>query len=325
MERRIDAWVGKFDAHPGQVHPDHLVTIAFAMEHEAAIKDHLGPSMAYTVELVSNEHIVLRPGGRRHFKAAQHGRLRTQFRGQHEPAILAITPAFEYTLRPMCARLITTEVGRTIVIELPKARFHPTEFDHRAGSSEARHHTPVGVEEIRAQQQERARRRAAGELTAEELRQEAWECWDEMDAPPADNSPIEILVTRPGCDTIHSIDRREIEALLRPHETQWTVDAWQTETFAGEHRNILMVGVRMNKEMSELLSLLSHEADFSPEEFARRLKDELGDMQIFLDGLASRRGVSLQEARTDKMRVNRQRRWGKAKDGANQHIDEKAA
>lgn len=85
-------------------------------------------------------------------------------------------------------------------------------------------------------------------------------------------------------------------------ETQQSISQWASETF-GEPGNNLQVAIRANTEMAELLRCLATD-DAHPD-----AGEEVADIVIVLQRLATRLGIDLWQAVETKMVINRQRVW----------------
>lgn len=77
----------------------------------------------------------------------------------------------------------------------------------------------------------------------------------------------------------------------------------------------LSIAVRGNKEMSELLSSLSHGVMSNYD-----VAIECADIVIFMMQISEKMGYDLLQLVDDKMDINVERKWGKNIDGSFQHI-----
>lgn len=99
-------------------------------------------------------------------------------------------------------------------------------------------------------------------------------------------------------------------------ETPKTIYKWAKDTFGDKGVNPLTVGIRMNHEMSELLSALEEGTDVSAILF------ECADIRIMLAQIECAYGVTdSQEFVNTKMMLNRKRSWANI-NGKMQHVDE---
>ena len=105
----------------------------------------------------------------------------------------------------------------------------------------------------------------------------------------------------------------------RRNWTQRDILQWAQKTFGWN--GPLSVAIRGNKEMGELLSLLSNSDGNGPDE-ATKVAEECADVVIFMMQVAELMGRDLMGMVNYKMNVNSQRQWGKAEDGSFQHTRE---
>ena len=107
------------------------------------------------------------------------------------------------------------------------------------------------------------------------------------------------------------------------NETQQSISRWAEDTFGPQHP--AEVAARMNVEVAELVSGLAGVASVPVErmdpERVRALQDECADVYIMLAQVAELLNVDLQTAVNIKMRVNRDRTWGRSPTGKMQHVD----
>lgn len=96
-------------------------------------------------------------------------------------------------------------------------------------------------------------------------------------------------------------------------ETQPSISKWALETF-GEAGSNLRVAVRANEEMAELLRCLSVDDEHE------QAGEELADVIIVLNRLATRLGVDVEDVVDRKMAINRTRRWRKDGSGHGYHV-----
>ena len=95
-------------------------------------------------------------------------------------------------------------------------------------------------------------------------------------------------------------------------ETQASIVAWMLDTF-GDTATNLRIAVRMNEEMSELMSKLAvNDND-------RAAAEEMADIVITACRMMDRLGVDLSEEITRKMAINRKRTWKLDGTGCGQH------
>lgn len=99
-------------------------------------------------------------------------------------------------------------------------------------------------------------------------------------------------------------------------ETQLTISEWCEETFGPVSSNA-RVAARANEEMAELLRALTVD-DNHP-----KAAEEIADVVIILNRLASRMGVSVIEEVDRKMAVNRNREWKLDGSGHGYHVRQK--
>lgn len=97
---------------------------------------------------------------------------------------------------------------------------------------------------------------------------------------------------------------------------------WARETFGGDTNNPMAVAVRMNKEMSELLSALQNGQQ-------QEALKEVADLRIFLaqvHHMLSYGGKlgTMEQHVDEKMDINVKRKWEIGKDGSHQHVEEVA-
>lgn len=98
-------------------------------------------------------------------------------------------------------------------------------------------------------------------------------------------------------------------------ETQKTISDWAEETFGPTGSN-MRVAVRAQEELTELLRALSVD-DLHP-----KAADEVADVVIVLQRLATRLGVDLWAEVERKMAVNRARVWKLDNTGHGYHVRE---
>jgi len=101
-------------------------------------------------------------------------------------------------------------------------------------------------------------------------------------------------------------------------ENQASISRWAQDTF-GPCGSNMMVAVRANQEMAELLKALTV-SDNNPEALS-----ESADIVIVLMRLASCMGGSLMAEVDRKMAINRAREWTVDATGHGYHVPEKAA
>lgn len=99
-------------------------------------------------------------------------------------------------------------------------------------------------------------------------------------------------------------------------ETQQTISEWAEEIFGPVSSNA-RVAARANEEIAELLRVLTVD-DADP-----KAGEEIADVVIVLNRLASKLGVDLQEAVNKKMEVNRSREWKQDGSGHGYHLRDK--
>lgn len=99
-------------------------------------------------------------------------------------------------------------------------------------------------------------------------------------------------------------------------ENQQTISQWASETF-GEPGSNLRVAIRANTEMAELLRCLATD-DAHPE-----AAEEVADVVIVLQRLATRLGVDLRQMVDTKMAINRKREWLLDGQGHGYHVRHK--
>ena len=101
-------------------------------------------------------------------------------------------------------------------------------------------------------------------------------------------------------------------------ETQKSMSDWAQDTFGPVGSNV-RVAARANEEMAELLRALSSD-DLHP-----KAAEEIADVVIILNRLATRLGVDLAAEIDRKMKINRARVWKKDNSGHGYHVRDKAA
>lgn len=96
-------------------------------------------------------------------------------------------------------------------------------------------------------------------------------------------------------------------------ETQKSISVWADQAFGPAGSNA-RVAARANEEMAELLRALTAD-DEHP-----KAPEEIADVVIVLNRLASRMGFDLGRLVDEKMAVNRQRTWQKDGTGHGYHV-----
>lgn len=105
-------------------------------------------------------------------------------------------------------------------------------------------------------------------------------------------------------------------------ETQETITAWADATFGVKHP--AEVAARMSVEVAELVAGLATVANVPVEEMdpelVQELQKECADVFIMLAQVAEKLNADLQAVVDYKMRVNRDRTWGRSPTGKMQHV-----
>ena len=128
------------------------------------------------------------------------------------------------------------------------------------------------------------------------------------DYPPATFGEIERL------EAENERIRAEVGRLNeKPRETQASMSVWAEQTFGPASSN-LRVAARANEEMAELLKALATD-DSHP-----KAGEEVADIVIILQRLATRLGVTISEAVDSKMALNRSRAWNLDGTGHGYHV-----
>jgi len=96
-------------------------------------------------------------------------------------------------------------------------------------------------------------------------------------------------------------------------ETQHTISTWANQTF-GEAGSNARVAARANEEMAELLRALTVDDQH------QKAPEEVADIVIVLNRLATCLGFDLQEEVDRKMAVNRERLWKLDSTGHGYHL-----
>lgn len=96
-------------------------------------------------------------------------------------------------------------------------------------------------------------------------------------------------------------------------ETQYQITEWALNTFGTQPT--VAIAARMNNEVSELLTGLTHEPDNTVELLA-----ECADIYIMLAQVATSLGGDLAEEVAKKMVINAERTWTKTASGKVQHV-----
>lgn len=95
-------------------------------------------------------------------------------------------------------------------------------------------------------------------------------------------------------------------------ETQKTIAAWGEATF-GPAANPFDLVARAQQELSEL-------ADAVKQQDSREAAMETADVMILLYRLAEDLGYDLDQSVSEKMAINRARKWVRAGDGTGKHV-----
>lgn len=106
-------------------------------------------------------------------------------------------------------------------------------------------------------------------------------------------------------------------------ETQESITRWADDTFGPKHP--AEVAARMNVEVAELVAGLATVAAVPvadmDQELVQELQKECADVFIMLAQVAEKLNVDLQTVVDYKMRVNRDRTWGRSPTGKMQHVE----
>ncbi len=100
-------------------------------------------------------------------------------------------------------------------------------------------------------------------------------------------------------------------------ETQDSISQWADDTFGPAGSNA-RVAARANEEMAELLRALTVDDNH------HKAAEELADIVIILNRLATRLGVDLNAEVNRKMAVNRKREWKLDNTGHGYHVRDKS-
>jgi transcriptional regulator with XRE-family HTH domain len=100
-------------------------------------------------------------------------------------------------------------------------------------------------------------------------------------------------------------------------EDQTTITEWAEQTF-GPARSLPRVAARANEEMAELLRAVTADAPLA------KVAEEIADVVIVLNRLASLCGARLRDEVERKMAINRSRTWARDETGHGYHTRDEA-